>query len=71
MNALMQQAIEFANDHETAWDRGVDGVFGVHQNDPPPWNRLLGPIHDRGPVSGVVLREGREIASWASPTAPT
>lgn len=67
MNALMQQAIEFANDHETAWDRSVDGVFGVHQNDPPPWNRLLGPIHDRGPVSGVVLREGREIASWGEP----
>lgn len=67
MNALMQQAIQFANDHETAWDRSVGGVFGVHQNDPPPWNRLLGPLHDRGPVSGVALREGREIAAWGDP----
>ena len=67
MNALMQQAIQFANDHETAWDRSVDGVFGVHQNDPPPWNRLLGPIHDRGPVSGVVVRDGQTLAAWGEP----
>ena len=54
MNTLMQQAIQFANDHESTWDRSVKGNFGVHLNDPPPWNKLLGPIHDRGPVSGVV-----------------
>ena len=54
MNTLMQQAIQFANEHESTWDRSVKGNFGVHLNDPPPWNRLLGPIHDRGPVSGVV-----------------
>jgi hypothetical protein len=60
MNTLMQQAIQFANDHESAWDRSVKGVFGVHLNDPPPWNRLLGPIHDRGPVSGVVVVDGKK-----------
>jgi CubicO group peptidase (beta-lactamase class C family) len=63
----MQQAIQFANDHESAWDRSVKGVFGVHLNDPPPWNRLLGPIHDRGPVSGVVTVRGETVASWGEP----
>ena len=36
----MQQAVQFANDHESTWDREVTGTWGVHQQDPPPWNRL-------------------------------
>jgi CubicO group peptidase (beta-lactamase class C family) len=64
---LMQQAIQFANEHESAWDRSVDGVWGVHQQDPPPWNRLLGPVHDRGPVSGVVTVDGKTVGSWGEP----
>ncbi len=66
-NALMQNAIQFAEEHESAWDRTVGGVWGVHQNDPPPWNRLLGPVHDRGPVSGTVVVDGRTVASWGEP----
>lgn len=66
-DALMQQAIQFAQDHETTWDRSIDGVFGVHQQDPPPWNRLLGPIHDRGPVTGLVVVDGKTVASWGEP----
>ncbi len=66
-NALMQQAIQFANDHESTWDRNVDGVWGVHQQDPPPWNRLLGPVHSRGPVSGTVVVNGKTLASWGEP----
>ena len=48
----LQQAVQFAIDHESTWDRDVNGVWGVHREDPPPWNRLLGPVHSRGPVSG-------------------
>jgi CubicO group peptidase (beta-lactamase class C family) len=66
-NALMQQAIQFANEHESTWDRTIDGVWGVHQQDPPPWNRLLGPVHDRGPVSGTVVVDGKTLASWGEP----
>ncbi|HTK00588.1 MAG TPA: serine hydrolase [Bordetella sp.] len=66
-NGLMQQAIQFADEHESAWDRSVDGVWGVHQNDPAPWNRLLGPVHDRGPVSGTVVVDGKTLASWGEP----
>jgi CubicO group peptidase (beta-lactamase class C family) len=66
-NALMQQAIQFANEHESTWDRSIDGAWGVHQQDPPPWNRLLGPVHDRGPVSGTVVVDGKTLASWGEP----
>jgi CubicO group peptidase (beta-lactamase class C family) len=65
--ANLQHAVQFAIDHETPWGREVDGVWGVHLDDPPPWNRLLGPVHGRGPVSGVITRDGRPLTSWGEP----
>lgn len=66
-NRVFREAVQFAIDHETTWDREVTGVWGVHQQDPPPWNRLFGPVHDRGPVSGVVVVDGTTRASWGEP----
>lgn len=66
-NDAMQQAIQFANDHESTWDRDINGNFGVHLHDPEPWNRLLGPIHSRGPVSGTILLKGKPLVSWGEP----
>ncbi len=66
-NSSMQEAVQFAIDHETTWDRDVNGVWGVHLQDPPPWNRLLGPVHSRGPVSGVVVLKGKTLTSWGEP----
>jgi CubicO group peptidase (beta-lactamase class C family) len=66
-DTLMRAAIAYANQHESEWDRSVSGVFGVHQNDPAPWNRQWGPLHDRGPVSGVVVFDGKTIAEWGEP----
>ncbi|MFM0248330.1 serine hydrolase domain-containing protein [Paraburkholderia sediminicola] len=63
----LQHAVQFAVDHESLWDRHVDGAWGVHVNDPPPWNRLLGPVHDRGPVSGAIAVDGRVLTSWGEP----
>ncbi len=63
-------AIEFATAHEVPWPRDPladPACWGVHHADPPPWNRLRGPVHARGGVSGVVLQHGREIAAWGDP----
>ena len=62
---LFDEAIAWAQAHESAWPRDPDdprGTWGVHVNDPPPWNRLLGPVHSRGPASGVVWRAGQVLA---------
>ncbi|MFJ1299412.1 serine hydrolase domain-containing protein [Pseudomonadota bacterium AL_CKDN230030165-1A_HGKHYDSX7] len=67
MNPLMKDAIQFATEHESTWDRSVKGNWGVHQNDPPPYNRLYGPVHDRGPNTGVVVVDGKTVASWGEP----
>lgn len=63
----LDRAVQFAIDHESPWDREVTGNWGVHLQDPPPWNRLLGPVHDRGPVSGTVLVDGVKWRSWGEP----
>jgi CubicO group peptidase (beta-lactamase class C family) len=62
--ATLQEAVRFAQDHETSWTRETGDGWGIHQKDPPPWNRLLGPVHARGPVSGVILQDGKELIAW-------
>ena len=69
MNAL-QDAIAYAQAHEVPWPRDPlsdPAHWGVHHDDPPPYNRLRGPVHARGPVSGVVWQHGREIRAWGEP----
>jgi CubicO group peptidase (beta-lactamase class C family) len=70
----IQRAIEFAQQHEVPWPRDPQAApapgqkpFGVHHDDPPPYNRLRGPVHARGPVSGVVWQHGQERAAWGEP----
>ena len=47
-------------------------AWGVHHEDPPPYNVLRGPVHGRGPVSGVVWHAGaRESPPGASRIAPS
>ena len=65
-----RDTIAFALAHEVAWPRDPaadPAAWGVHHADPPPYNRLLGPVHLRGGVSGVVLQRGREVAAWGEP----
>ena len=72
--SVWNDAIAFANAHEVNWPRDPFAAllpsqvpFGVHQGDPVPYNRLRGPVHARGGVSGVVLQHGREVAAWGEP----
>jgi len=70
----LADAIAFAVANESPWPRDPDAPvppgarpWGVHHDDPPPFNRLRGPVHPRGPQSGVVVRQGEEIAAWGEP----
>lgn len=63
-------AIRYAQDHEVPWPRdpAADPArWGVHHDDPPPYNRLRGPVHPRGGVSGVIRVGGEEVAAWGEP----
>ena len=69
-HAHWQDCIEFALAHEVAWPRDPaadPALWGVHHEDPSPYNRLRGPVHASGGVSGVVLQHGQEVAAWGEP----
>lgn len=64
------EAVAFANAHEIGWPRDPatdPSHWGVHHDDPPPYNRLRGPVHARGGVSGVVRQRGHVVAAWGDP----
>jgi CubicO group peptidase (beta-lactamase class C family) len=64
------EAVRFAQSHEIPWPRDpAAGLarWGVHHDDPPPFNRLRGPVHPRGGVSGVIRVGGEEVAAWGEP----
>ena len=51
------EAATFAQSHEIPWARDPTtdtANWGIHHDDPPPFNRLRGPVHPRGGVSGVI-----------------
>ncbi|MDX1717224.1 MAG: serine hydrolase [Anderseniella sp.] len=61
----LERAMEYALAHETGWSRSPEGSpWGVHQTDPAPWNRLFGPVHERGGVCGVIMHGGKELARF-------
>ena len=64
------EAIAFSQAHEIAWPRNPNqdlARWGVHHDDPPPFNRLRGPVHPRGGVSGVIRIRGEEVVAWGEP----
>jgi len=62
-----QEAIDFAFAHETSWSRENLDNFGIHKADPAPFNQLLGPVHPRGGVSGVIHVAGEKVCEWGEP----
>jgi CubicO group peptidase (beta-lactamase class C family) len=66
----LSEAIAHAQAHEVPWPRDPasdPARWGVHHADPPPFNRLRGPVHARGGVSGVIRVRGEEVAAWGEP----
>jgi len=67
MSPALQEAIQFIKKCETPWSRDASPPWGIHEVDPPPYNRLYGPVHGRGPVSGVIFHKHVMLAEWGEP----
>ena len=74
MSSLLSDAARFAQAHEVPWPRDPRmapaqgrAPWGVHHDDPPPFNRLRGPVHARGPQSGVVRQHRADVIAWGEP----
>ena len=65
-------AIRFAQAHEMPWPRDPlrptrPGAGACTTTTRRRSTALRGPVHARGPVSGVVWQRGREVAAWGEP----
>src|SRR4051794_29321901 len=66
--AGLDAAAQFATDHETAWSRDIRTTLTENNRGEGPHGAIVGPIAERGGVSGVVLRHGYRIFSWGDPS---
>ena len=67
MTPSLDSALAFIQSCETPWSRDTSPPWGIHDVDPPPYNRLYGPVHGRGPVSGVLYHQHQLLAQWGEP----
>ena len=59
--------IKYIEDHQCDWSMEPDPTgeqWGIHLQDDPPHNRLLGPVFERGKTCGVIVSHGKTLCSW-------
>ena len=72
MNAAdFRDAIDFAVAHEMPWPRDPQAdpsAWGVHHEDPPPYNALRGPVHGVARCRAWSGGKGAKSPPGANPT---
>jgi CubicO group peptidase (beta-lactamase class C family) len=65
----LEAAITFAIEHETKSPRSMEQnhyqTFGRE-----PFGDAIGPMKDRGPATGIIIKNGYVIAEWGEPLRP-
>ncbi|HET7884339.1 MAG TPA: serine hydrolase [Acetobacteraceae bacterium] len=64
--AALQEAVRYAQAHETPWPRDLRAHLESGFFEPPPDNEILGPIRSRGAPNGLILRGGDVLAQWGN-----
>jgi CubicO group peptidase (beta-lactamase class C family) len=66
----LAHALNFATQAETRWPRSLEAAMKADpdNNEPPPWNDVIGPTLDRDAPSGVVIRGGKMVGAYGDPT---
>jgi CubicO group peptidase (beta-lactamase class C family) len=63
--SALQQAVDFAIAHESKMNRDIrQALEDGHFAEPPPINKIVGPVIDRGDPNGVIIRGGKIVAEW-------
>ena len=62
----LDDAIRYAQAHETPWPRDLRAHLDAGFFEPPPHNEILGPIRPRGGPNGLILRGGRRSRAGAT-----
>ncbi len=64
--ALLLDAVDFAIDHEASTPVDLrEYISSALANE--PHGEIIGPVKDRGPMTGVIIRHGYLVAEWGDP----
>ena len=66
MNAQeVQAAVDFAiaNESENPHDLGLH----LNTRTGEPYNNIIGPVKERGPMTGLIIKDGYIVAEWGEP----
>ncbi len=63
--AAVEEAVNYAIAHESTNPRDL----GMHLNSRTgePYNNLIGPVKERGPMTGMIIKDGYLVAEWGEP----
>ncbi len=67
MNAQqLQAAVDYAIANESDNPRDL----GIHLNTRTgePYNNIIGPVKERGPMTGIIIKDGYIVAKWGEPS---
>ncbi|MCC5979975.1 MAG: serine hydrolase [Salinarimonas sp.] len=73
--AALEAVAAFHRDHESEWPRSMyhpngEYVGTAYIDEKPPYNTVIGPVKERGPPAGMVLKGGRIVQQWGDVARP-
>jgi CubicO group peptidase (beta-lactamase class C family) len=66
MNAVqIDSAIQYAINHETSNPKDLSISLNTRTSE--PYNNIIGPVKERGPMTGIIIKNGYIVAEWGAP----
>lgn len=66
-SVALQQAIQFAKEHESKEPKDLKEAHYLSAFGREPFGFPIGPMKDRGPCSGLIIKNGYIVAEWGEP----
>lgn len=66
-SALLQEAIAYAQEHESKEPRDLKKAHYQSAFGREPFGYPVGPLKERGPATGLIIRNGFIVAEWGEP----
>jgi len=63
--AGVQAAVEYAKAHESSNPKELNIHLNTRTNE--PYNNIIGPVKERGPMTGMIIKDGYLVAEWGKP----
>lgn len=66
-SVLLQQAVQFAKENESTESRDLKEAHYLSAFGREPFGFPVGPMKERGPCSGLIIKNGYIVAEWGEP----